>query len=243
MSFRLRDSVVAMVTWRYATHSLMVAFALLNERLPAPSLPDRVLDCVARVDWIARHNYHLWLFAYVPVAVALLVRDRSAFLRFLWIGGWLSLFRGATLPLTGLGPVGATDVNAGASATQLWHAWVSIVNPFTALFTDAPHVGLTKDLYFSGHVSSTFLLWLYCRGRGVLAPIALASHLFVTATVLLAHLHYSIDVVGAWTATLAVYALAERGIPIRTARSFTPSPPATPLPEDSGRAPPRSPAS
>src|SRR6185295_11892941 len=84
-----------------------------------------------------------------------------------------------------------------------------------ALTTDAAQVGLTKDLFFSGHVSSTFLLWLYCRGRGALAPVALAAHLFVTATVFLAHLHYTIDVVGAWAVTLAVYAIAERGLPIR----------------------------
>jgi hypothetical protein len=231
MSFRWRASLVAMVAWRYATHAVMVALALLNEPRPAPPLPDLVLDAVPQVDWILRHNYHLWLAAYLPVALWLLARDRAAFLRFLWIGGWLSLLRGLTIPLTCFGPLHGQDLNAGASAATLWHAWVAIVNPVTALFTDAPHVGLTKDFFFSGHVSSTFLLWLYCRGRGRgrsraaqapaghgapapanhLAPVALAGHLFVTATVLLGHVHYTVDVVGAWAVTFAVYRLAERG--------------------------------
>jgi hypothetical protein len=215
LSWRWRESLVAMVAWRYSAHAAMVALALLNEPRPAPSLPDLVLDAVPRVDWILQHNYHLWLAAYLPVALWLLARDRAAFLRFLWIGGWLSLLRGLMIPLTGFGPVDGRDCNAGASGATLWHAWLAIVNPVTALFTDAAHVGLTKDLFFSGHVSSTFLLWLYCRGRGrgqsLLAPVALAGHLFVTATVLLGHVHYTVDVVGAWAVTFAVYALVERG--------------------------------
>jgi membrane-associated phospholipid phosphatase len=193
---RARDSLLAMVGWRYGAHALMVALALWNESRPAPSLPDLVVAAVPRVDWIARHNYHLWLAAYLPVALALLVKDRAACLRFLWVGGWLSLLRG---------------VNAGADAATLFHAWRSIVNPLTALFTDAPNVALTKDLFFSGHVASTFLLWLYCRGKGALGPLALAGHLFVVAVVLLAHLHYSIDVVGGWLAAFALFALFERG--------------------------------
>lgn len=214
MSFRWRESLVAMISWRYATHAAMVALALLNEARPAPSLPDLVLDAFPRVDWIWRHNYHLWLAAYLPVALWLLARDRAAFLRFLWIGGWLSLLRGVTIPLTGLGPIDSRDVNVGAGAATLWHAWLAIVNPVTALTTDAPHVALTKDFFFSGHVSSTFLLWLYCRRDGgppsSLSIVALAGHLLVTATVLLGHVHYTIDVVGAWAITFAVFVLAER---------------------------------
>lgn len=215
MSFRWRESLFAMISWRYATHAAMVALALLNEPRPAPSLHDLVLDAIPRVDWIWRHNYHLWVAAYFPVALWLLARDRAACLRFLWIGGWLSLLRGLTILLTVLGPVDGHDVNAGASAATLWHAWVAIVNPVTALLTDAPHVGLTKDLFFSGHVSTTFLLWLYCRrsgrdSRAAISAVALAGHLLVTATVLLGHVHYTIDVVGAWAITFFVFALAER---------------------------------
>jgi len=215
MSWRWRESLVAMISWRYATHAAMVALALLNEPRPAPTLPDVVLDAIPRIDWIWRHNYHLWLAAWLPVALWLLARDRATCLRFLWVGGWLSLLRGVTIPLTGFGPVDGHDVNVGASAATLWHAWLAIVNPVTALTTDAPHVALTKDLFFSGHVATTFLLWLYCRRSGrdaptAIAAAALAGHLLVTATVLLGHVHYTVDVVGAWAITYAVFAFAER---------------------------------
>ncbi|MCE9583356.1 MAG: sphingomyelin synthase family protein [Planctomycetes bacterium] len=212
---RLFDSVPAAIVWRYAAHAAMVAIAIWNESRPAAARPDLLLVHIPRVAWIANHNYHFWLLLYVPVAIGLWRADRRAFLHFLWIGGVLSLLRGVCIPLSGLGPVEGPDTNAGISAAMMWRSWVAIVNPVTALFTDAPHVGLTKVMFFSGHVSSTFLLWLYCRGKGALGPLALVAHLAVTASVFLAHLHYTVDVVGAWAITGAVYALAVRAWPLR----------------------------
>jgi hypothetical protein len=206
---RLLDSVPLALAWRYATHALMLALALWNERRPAPHLPDLVLDQLPRVEWIARHNYHLWLAAYVPIALLLWRRSRAQFLRFLWLGGVLSLVRGVCIPLTGLGPVHGLDANAGASCAQLWSAWLALVNPVTALTGDAAHVSLTKDLFFSGHVASTFLLWLACRRVAALGPWALAAHLVVVASVFLAHLHYTIDVVGAYAITWALWLACE----------------------------------
>jgi hypothetical protein len=212
---RLKDSVAAAIAWRYAAHAAMVAMALWNEARAAPQLPDLILARVPRVDWLARHNYQLWVIAWVPLAILLLLRDRPRFLRFMWVGGWLSLVRGFCIPLTGLGPVSGGDPNAGADAAMLWRAWLAIVNPISALTTDAPHAGLTKDLFFSGHVASTLLLWLYCRPVPGLGLPALAAHTATTAIVFLSHLHYSIDVVAAWAITFSVYALAEGVGPLR----------------------------
>ena len=204
-----RDSIALAMAWRYATHAAMVAIALWHEALPAPSLPDRVLAIVPRVEWVARWNYWFWLAAWLPLCIALLVRRRADGLRFLWLGGWLSLARGACVVLTGLGPVGGGDPNAGASGEQLRAAWLAIVNPVSALLSDAPHVALTKDLFFSGHVATTFLLWLYCRRDRVLGPLALAAQAATTAVVFLSHLHYAIDVVGAYAIAFAAFALRE----------------------------------
>jgi predicted enzyme related to lactoylglutathione lyase len=111
--------------------------------------------------------------------------------------------------LTGLGPPDGQDPNVwlhGGGA--LFRVWLVLVNPFSTLFGDAAKVYLTKDLFFSGHVSSTFLLWLYCRreGRG-LARAAALGHWATVAVVLLSHLHYTIDVVGAWAITYSLFAL------------------------------------
>ena len=144
----LRDSVVVALIWRYACHSAMLGLSLLTEGRPAPSLPDTVLDRLPRVAWIADHNYWIWLLCYVPAALLLWRRDRPAFLHFLYLGGVLSLVRGLCVGLTGLGPAYGPDVNAGMS--DLFSAWLTLINPFSTLFGNAAQVYLTKDLFFSG---------------------------------------------------------------------------------------------
>jgi hypothetical protein len=205
----LRDSVPAALLWRYGCHAAMLGFSLVNERRPAPSLPDTLLAHLPRIPWIATWNYWLWLVCYVPAALWLWRRDRPVFLRFLYLGGWLSLLRGVCVGITGLGPVYGPDLNAGISWEALLPAWLALVNPISALAGPAPQLYLTKDLFFSGHVSSTFLLWLYCRGKGSLGTIAGVGHAGTVAVVFLSHLHYGIDVVGAWAVTFSVYVLAE----------------------------------
>ena len=206
----LRDSVIAALAWRYACHSAMLGLSLLTEGRPAPSLPDIILDRLPRIAWIADHNYWIWLVCYVPAALLLWRRDRPAFLHFLYLGGVLSLVRGLCVGLTGLGPAYGPDVNVELSGEQLLSAWLTLINPFSTLFGDAAQVYLTKDLFFSGHVSTTFLLWLYCRGKGRLGALAAVGHWVTVAVVLLSHLHYTIDVVGAWAVTYSLYVLAER---------------------------------
>jgi hypothetical protein len=210
MKTRLRDSVALAIVWRYACHAAMLGLSLLTEGRPAPHLPDTLLDRLPRVAWIADHNWWLWVACYIPPALLLWRRDRQAFLRFLYIGGIVSLLRGHCVGLTGLGPSDGPDVNAGLRGEALFHAWILLINPFSTLFGNAAGIYLTKDLFFSGHASSTFLLWLYCRGKGHLGAVALAAHLVTVSVVLLAHLHYTIDIVGAWAVTYSVYALAER---------------------------------
>lgn len=210
MKARLRDSVALAIVWRYACHAAMLGLSLLTEGRPAPHLPDTVLDRLPRVAWIADYNWWLWVACYIPPALLLWRRDRQAFLRFLYIGGIVSLLRGLCVGLTGLGPVDGPDVNAGLRGEALFHAWILLINPFSTLFGNAAGIYLTKDLFFSGHASSTFLLWLYCRGKGWLGSLALAAHLVTVAVVLLAHLHYTIDVVGAWAVTYSIYALTEQ---------------------------------
>lgn len=204
----LRDSVALALFWRYACHAAMLYLSLLTEGRPAPSLPDLVLDRLPRVPWIADQNYWLWLLCYVPPALALWRRDRRAFLSFLYLGGIVSLVRGLCVGLTGLGPVHGPDVNAGLHGEAIFRAWLTLVNPFSTLFGNAAQVYLTKDLFFSGHVSSTFLLWLYCRrqGRGLAVWTAL-GHWVTVAVVLFSHLHYTIDIAGAWAVTYSLFAL------------------------------------
>jgi membrane-associated phospholipid phosphatase len=83
------------------------------------------------------------------------------------------------------------------------------MSPVQVFGRNAIGVYLTKDLFFSGHAATTFLLMLYLWRRPGLRALALAAHLLAVATVLLSRIHYAIDVVGAWGVTFAIYAARE----------------------------------
>jgi PAP2 superfamily C-terminal len=200
--------VAAALAFRYACYVAMIAMCLWAEARPAPHLPDLVIDRVPYVAWVDRENYVILLACFVPPSVALLVASPLRFCRYTMTAGMLDLLRGACITLTGLGPVNGADVNAGMSGAERLRALASLVTPASA-WSGAPHVYLTKDLFFSGHVGATFLLLLYVWQNPRLRVWALAGHLVVVASVALAHLHYSIDVVGAWAVAAALFAVRE----------------------------------
>jgi hypothetical protein len=207
--FKVKDSVIVALTARYTAHSLMLLIAVLREGIAAPALHDAVISTVPLVPVIAKYNYHIWLICYLPVALWFFFINRRRFVQFLYTGAVLSLLRGATIFVTSLGPVEGSDINAGKSMSELFAAWVSIVNPVSALTSDSANLYLTKDLFFSGHTSSTFLLLLYTWRYPKIKYVALVAHIIVVAIVFLSHLHYTIDVIGAWAITFSLYFLAD----------------------------------
>ena len=204
------DSVPLAFIWRYCCHSVMVLLSIFGEGIPAASLHDRVIAIVPLVPVIAKYNYHLWVLFYIPIAAWLWKTDRSRFVQFLYAGGVTSLLRGLCIFLTTLGPVNGRDINAGKPISELLHGWLQIINPFSALTTNATHLYLTKDLFFSGHTASTFLLLLYCWKFPNLRITALVAHVLVVAVVFFSHLHYSIDVIGGWAVSFCVFIAAEK---------------------------------
>jgi hypothetical protein len=188
----------------------MTAAAVWAERRPAPAaLPDVVLDALPYVAWVARGNYLLWLAVYLPLAVALLALEPRRWVRYMVTGGLVSLVRGATIALTGLGVPDPAHAGPGLGARGALDAWLELVSPWAVFARGSAQAYLTKDLFFSGHAATTLLLALYLWPWRRLRAVALAGHALVVASVLLARLHYAIDVVGAWAVTFAIFALRE----------------------------------
>jgi membrane-associated phospholipid phosphatase len=68
---------------------------------------------------------------------------------------------------------------------------------------------LTKDLFFSGHTATLFILFLVSEKK-VYKTIFLISTVAVAVAVLLQHVHYTIDVFAAVFFTYACYKLVLR---------------------------------
>ena len=201
--------VVRAFVVRLSCYGLALRVQLYAEARPAPTLPDAVLALVPYVAWVDRYNYLLWLLAYVPLGLAFWWKDVERFIRYMETAGLVALARGACIWMTGLGPVNGHDVNAGMTvAQQNATFWKLLTLDFFS--GDSPaHAYLTKDLFFSGHTATTFLLLLYVWPHRALRWPMLAAHVLVVLSVFFSHLHYTIDVVGAYAITFCVFWLRE----------------------------------
>jgi hypothetical protein len=202
-------TILAALAFRAACYVAMTAAAVWNELRPAPTLPDLVVAHLPYVPWVARANYLLWLAAYLPLSVALLWRAPRTFARYTVTAGLVSLARGATLLLTGLGAPDPATAGPGIAGRDPLHAFADLLSPWDVFANDAMAAYLTKDLFFSGHTATTFLLVLYLWRFPRLRVPALAAHLAVVASVFLSHLHYAIDVAGAYAVAFSIFALRE----------------------------------
>lgn len=79
-----------------------------------------------------------------------------------------------------------------------------LVDPFVEFFGTGKT--LTKDLFFSGHTATLFILFLSADNK-YLKLFFLISTIGVAVSVLLQHVHYSIDVFAAFLFTFACYSI------------------------------------
>ena len=140
-------------------------------------LHDRLLEA------ISPHNVSLAIFIIIW-AVSLLSIFRAAqhpymFLTFVWAYILLSIFRVLTITLVPLEPpIGL----------------IGLVDPLSNFFYGDKFV--TRDLFFSGHTSSVFLLYLCIPGK-LDKMVVLVASFCVGALLLVQHVHYTLDVMAA----------------------------------------------
>jgi len=165
-------------------------FFLLIQQRPGVGLNDPVLNVLPSIDV----SPYIFLLIYLTVGLGIFRSAHSPFLflLFLWSCVFLSLSRMITMSLVPLNPpIGLLPLSD------------PILKPFYG-----PN-NITKDLFYSGHTGSVFLMYLVLQRKRekILALIATIS---VGILLLIQHIHYTIDVIFAPIFVYVVFKLARK---------------------------------
>jgi membrane-associated phospholipid phosphatase len=134
--------------------------------------------------WLPPHNVSMAIFVIIW-AIGLLATLRAAqdphmFLTFIWAYALLLLLRTLSITLVPLDPpVGL----------------IGLVDPISNFFYGPKFV--TRDLFFSGHTSTVFLLYLCVPGKTD-KGVTLIGTVVVGFLLMVQHVHYTLDVLGAF---------------------------------------------
>ena len=135
----------------------------------------------------------IWTFtAYCTFRAA---QTPRMFLNYLWSFIFLTAFRMLTITLVPLNPP------AGL---------IGLVDPLSNFFYGSDKF-VTKDLFFSGHTSSVFLLYLTVPGKTD-KKLALVVTAIVGFLLLVQHVHYTLDVLGGLLFCWISYQIATRTV-------------------------------
>ncbi|HUB62376.1 MAG TPA: phosphatase PAP2 family protein [Puia sp.] len=132
---------------------------------------------------IPAHNVSIPLFILIwslsTLTAIRAVRNPRIFLVFIWSFLLLSIFRTLAITLVPLDPP------AGL---------IGLADPLSNFFYGHDRF-VTKDLFFSGHTSTMFLLY-FCLTRPGDRRAALLVTFGVAALLLIQHIHYTLDILG-----------------------------------------------
>ena len=85
---------------------------------------------------------------------------------------------------------------------------IPLKDPISSLFYGGSEVFITKDLFYSGHTSLQFLIFL-CLTKKTDRIFGLIATILVGCFVLIQHVHYTIDVLFAFVFTWMVYKMGK----------------------------------
>lgn len=85
---------------------------------------------------------------------------------------------------------------------------IKLNDPLTSLIYGGKDKFITKDLFFSGHTSNMFLMYL-CLERKSDKRMALIASILVACLVLIQHVHYTVDVLFAFVFTYLIFRVAK----------------------------------
>jgi hypothetical protein len=146
------------------------------------------------LEWIPARNVSVAVFFLIWSCFVLIiyriVGDPLMLLVTLWAYNGVTLLRMASIGLISLNPP------AGL---------IPLADPITNQFYGEKFI--THDLFFSGHMTSVFLIFL-CLKKKADRIYALLASIVLGILLLIQHVHYTIDVLAAPVFTYAVYQLA-----------------------------------
>jgi vacuolar-type H+-ATPase subunit I/STV1 len=139
-------------------------------------------------------SVYIFPLIYSTVSLGLLraVRSPSLFLLFLWSFLFFSLSRIITITLVPLEPPTAL---------------VPLADPLLVPFYR--HNNITKDLFYSGHTGSVFLIYLFLTKKWE-KIYALIATVLVGILLLIQHIHYTMDVLFAPFFVYLIFILAKK---------------------------------
>ena len=175
-----------------ATLFALAALVKWVERRPGAILPDPVLAWLAPRD-VTRPIFTL-IYAGILLAVFLLARSPVRLVMGVQAYVVMALLRIVVMWATPLDPPPGMIV---------------LEDPLVQAFGGASQA-LTRDLFFSGHTSTLFLLFLAVPGRSAKA-FFLACTSAVAFFVLVQHVHYAVDVLAAPAFAYAAWRIAGSG--------------------------------
>jgi len=166
-----------------------IFFQIIEKRNGRP-LNDWLLDRVPA------HDVSILIFILIWATTLLLlvrvVRSPEILLEFLWAYALLSLTRMSTIILVNLDPP---------------RYLIPLIDPITNSFYGARYV--TRDLFFSGHTSTVFLMG-FCFKRQIDRWLSFCAATAVGILLLIQHVHYTVDIIASPVITYLIYWLSRK---------------------------------
>ena len=165
--------------------TLLTNFLNFVESRNGVVLPDPILSLFNPVDltWL------IFAFIYISLIIAIvsLIKDPKRLMFALQVYTLMIIVRIVAMYLLPLNPP---------------EKMIILKDPFVEFFSTGK--SLTKDLFFSGHTATLFILFLVSKKK-ILKTLFLISTIVVAISVLLQHVHYTIDVFAAFSFTYTCY--------------------------------------
>ena len=149
------------------------------------------------LNWIPPHDASLSIFIFVWAITLLLiirmVQQPNIFILMLWAYVILCILR--------VGSITFTALNAPKG-------FIELVDPIVSNIFYR-HTLISKDLFFSGHTSTAFLMFL-CLTKKSDKLFAFVATLIIASLLLLQHVHYSIDILAAPVFAFISYLISKK---------------------------------